>query len=162
MSVRFSGRGTAFTAIVWMVCGTVGCDSSGTGLVDGELATGTWGGNDAGVIVVDTLAHIHVGCTYGDIAGRVKVGAGGQFSVSGSYLLRAYPVAAGPTMPAQFAGTVDGTTLTFTVTVTDTVAHVVTTLGPATVMLGKEPSMGPCPICRTPGDRARMRRGQAT
>ncbi len=148
----------AVASIVAMVMLGPGCSGGAMGLSDGEVAIGTWGGDDAGVIVADTLTHVHIGCTYGDVPGRVAVDSGGRFVVAGSYTLHAYPVAVGPTMPAQFSGAVNGTTLTFSVTVTDTIAHTVTTLGPATVVLGKEPQMGPCPICRTPGDRASARR----
>ena len=153
-----TGSGTIRMALAFGFAAAVaGCDPAGIGVSGGNLVVGTWGGNDAGVIVTDSLAHVHVGCTYGDFPGHVPVDSTGRFSVGGSYLVRAYPVAVGPTMPAQFSGTLNGTTLTFTVTVTDTVEHTVTTLGPATVILGKEPRMGPCPICRTPGDRARKR-----
>lgn len=107
----------------------------------------------AGVIVSDSGAHVHIGCTYGDVTGRVPLDSSGRFNVSGSYVLRAYPIAVGPSLPAQFAGSVVAGTLTLTVTVNDTVMHATTVLGPATVVLGKEPVMGPCPICRTPADR---------
>lgn len=136
---------------------TIACDSTQLGSVDGMLAIGTWGGSDAGVIVTDSLAHVHIGCTYGDIPGRIALNADGEFTVSGSYLQRAYPVAIGPTMPAQFHGKVAGAMLTYSVVVTDTIENKVTTLGPAVVRLGKDPQMGPCPICHTPGDRARAR-----
>jgi hypothetical protein len=134
----------------------VGACSSETPFVQSagdHLAAGTWGGDNVGVIVSDTDMHVHVGCTYGDVSGRVSLDSTGHFSVSGSYLLRAYPVAVGPTMPARFAGSVSGSTVTLTVTVTDTVAHTSTMLGPATAILGKTPSMGPCPICRTNAER---------
>jgi hypothetical protein len=126
-----------------------------------HLAAGTWGGDNVGVIVSDTDMHVHVGCTYGDVSGRVPLDSSGHFNVSGSYLLRAYPVAVGPTMPAQFTGHVSGSTVTFTVTVNDTVAHASTVLGPATAVLGKTPSMGPCPICRTNAERMAHRRPAA-
>jgi hypothetical protein len=115
---------------------------------DTELATGTWGGDNAGVIVLDSVSHVHVGCTYGDIKGRVRLDAAHRFAVAGSYLLRAYPIATGPSMPAEFAGAVDGTRLTLTVTVTDTIEHKVVVLGPVTVRLGENARMGPCPICQ--------------
>src|ERR1035437_2295844 len=118
-----------------------------------HLAAGTWGGDNAGVIVSDSDMHVHIGCTYGDVTGRVPLDSTGRFTVTGSYMLRAYPIQVGPTMPAQFAGHVSGGTLVLTVTVHDTVAHSDTVLGPATVVFGKTPSMGPCPICRTPADR---------
>ena len=120
----------------------------------GTLAVGTWGGANAGVIVNDTLAHVHVGCTYGDIPGRVSLSSGGSFTRAGSFLLRAYPVAIGPTMPAQFVGRVDGAVLTLTVTVSDTIAGKTTVLGPVSVTYNKDPQLGPCPICAVPGRRS--------
>lgn len=128
------------------------------GSVDGKLALGTWGGDNAGAIVADTVAHIHIGCTFGDIPGRVALDASGRFSVSGSYVLRAYPVMVGPSLPAQFSGQVTGTTLVFSVIVNDTVQKTSVTLGPASVVLGVGPKMGPCPICRVPGSRMQSRR----
>jgi hypothetical protein len=128
------------------------CTSSGTTLPpsDGKVPLGTWGGDSAGFIVGDTSAHLHIGCTYGDISGRIAVGANGQFDVTGSYMLRAYPIAVGPTVPARFVGRLDGSTVTVTVTVNDTVQHATVTRGPVTVRLGDDPRLGPCPICRRP------------
>ena len=127
----------------------LGCSGAGAALkpFNGELSTGTWGGNGAGMIVADTSMHLHVGCTYGDVSGRVAV-AEGVFDVSGSYMLRAYPIAVGPTVPARFKGTVLGNTATITVTVNDTVQHQTVTEGPVIVTLGTAPQLGPCPICR--------------
>jgi hypothetical protein len=124
------------------------------------LQTGTWGGDNAGAIVTDSVAHVHVGCTYGDIPGRVALDGAGNFSADGSYLLRAYPIAVGPSLPARFSGSADGKTLTITVVVNDTVNHTTVTKGPVTLKLGQEPAMGPCPICRTPGERAKLMGGR--
>ena len=74
----------------------------------------------------------------------------GRFTVDGSYMLRAYPVAVGPTVPAQFSGQVVGATLTLAVAVDDTVENQLVSLGPVTVTHGREPEMAPCPICRVP------------
>jgi hypothetical protein len=117
---------------------------------DGVLALGTWGGENSGMIVSDTAMHLHVACTYGDVSGRIALAANGQFDVAGSYLLRAYPIAIGPTMPARFVGRVDGGKATVTVTVNDTVEHKSVVLGPVVVTWGTDPKMGPCPICRRP------------
>ena len=91
--------------------GVAGCSSSGIGPpgFDGTLALGTWGGDNSGMIVSDTAMHLHVGCTFGDVSGRIAVAANGSFDVAGSYMLRAYPVAVGPTVPARFR-LHDGTT----------------------------------------------------
>ena len=144
-----------------LTCGVIiavslsGCDveSANGPPADGRLAVGTWGGNGAGAIVTDSVTHVHIGCTYGDIIGRVVLDADGRFTAIGNFLLRAYPVAIGPTMPAQFVGRVSGSTLTITVTVNDTIDRKTVVVGPASVQWGKEPRMSNCPICRTPGDR---------
>src|SRR4051812_39516560 len=75
---------------------------------DGTLALGTWGGEGAGMIVGDTAMHLHIGCTFGDVSGRVRIDASGHFDIAGSYMVRAYPVARGPTVPARFTGRLDG------------------------------------------------------
>src|SRR5207249_2183075 len=94
--------------------------------------------------------HLHIKCTYGDVSGRVPIGANGQFDIAGSYTLRAYPIAVGPSVPARFTGRLDGSDVTVTVTVNDTVEKKTVVLGPVTVTYGKEPKLGPCPICRRP------------
>jgi len=68
--------------------------------------------------------------------------------VEGTYNVDAYPVNRGITHPARFSGQVIGSSMTLSVALTDT-ARV---LGPVTLMYGKEPRMGACPICRVPGD----------
>ena len=116
----------------------------------GELARGTWGGENAFVMVTDSVTHVHIGCTLGDLPAIVPLDAQGRFTVNGSYVLRAYPVYVGPELPAQFSGQVVGRTLTLAVAVNDTVAKEVVALGPVTVVHGREPNMGPCPICVAP------------
>ena len=117
---------------------------------DDLISIGTWGGVGGGLIVGDTSAHLHVGCTYGDVSGRISVNSSGRFDVPGSYMLRAYPVARGPAVPARFAGQVDGSTITVTALVDDTVTHQTTSRGPVTLTFGTEPRLGSCPICRRP------------
>jgi hypothetical protein len=127
------------------------CSSTSTVPVfDGSLPLGTWGGDNTGMIVGDTAMHLHVACTFGDVSGRVPLGANGQFDVAGSYMLRAYPITVGPSVPARFVGRVDGAKATITVTVNDTVEHKTVVLGPVVLTWGAEPQMGPCPICRRP------------
>jgi hypothetical protein len=115
-----------------------------------ELALGTWGGDDAGVIATDSLTHVHVGCTFGDMPGRIHLDPNGRFTVDGSYVLRAYPIMVGPSLPAQFSGRVSGRTLTLAIAVNDSVEKKLVALGPVTVIYGRSPSMGPCPICVVP------------
>jgi hypothetical protein len=112
-----------------------------------RLEVGEWGGQNAGVIVSSSTAHVHVGCTLGDFPAPIELDAEGRFSVAGSYLVRAFPIAVGPTMPAQFAGVVRNGSLTMTVAVNDTIQKELIVLGPVTVTYGREARMGPCPIC---------------
>jgi hypothetical protein len=107
---------------------------------------GTWGGDNAGLIVSNTDVHVHIGCTLGDAVGPIRTDADGRFEATGTYNVDAYPVDRGITHPASFTGHIVGQTMTLTVTLTD-IARV---LGPVTLIYGKDPKMGPCPICRVP------------
>jgi len=110
---------------------------------------GTWGGDDAGLIVSATEVHAHIGCTNGNVDRSIPVDSEGRFDVAGLYNVDAYPVDRGIVHPARFFGRTDGRTLTLAVRLTDTGQ----TLGPVELRLGREPSMGICPICRVPGSR---------
>jgi hypothetical protein len=116
----------------------------------GVIALGIWGGDSAGLIVSDTSAHLHIACTSGDVSGRVAVDASGRFDVAGSYRLREFPIAGGPPLPARFVGRLQGTVVTLSVTVDDTVEHQRVVRGPVVVRLGDPPRLGACPICRRP------------
>ncbi len=111
------------------------------------LTEGTWGGDDAGVIVTEERTHVHIGCTFGDMPAKVPLDDEGRFTIDGTYVLRAYPVQLGPSLPAQFAGLVQGEDLTLAIAVDDTVEKKVVALGPVTVTYGREPKMAICPIC---------------
>jgi len=100
------------------------------------------------MIVSDTAMHLHVGCTFGDASGRIVLNSNGQFDVAGSYMLHAFPIAVGPTVPARFTGRLDGNTVTVTATVNDTVEKKTVVMGPVTVVFGADAKLGPCPICR--------------
>ena len=120
-----------------------------------RVVTGTWGGDNAGLIADDSTAHVHIACTFGNVHQPIVLSSSGQFDVPGDYVLRAYPVYVGPSLPARFQGSVVGRTMTLGVVVNDTTAHPDTTvnLGPVTLVRGVEPKMGPCPICRSPRGR---------
>ena len=114
---------------------------------------GTWGGDNAGLIVNLADVHVHIGCTLGDATGPIRTDANGRFEATGTYNVDAYPVNRGIEHPAKFTGEVHGPTMTLTVALTDT-ARV---LGPVILTYGKEPQMGPCPICRVPKARTQTR-----
>jgi hypothetical protein len=114
------------------------------------LPPGTWGGEDAGVIVESQTAHVHIGCTKGDTDGPIALDGDGEFSVRGAYNVNAYPVDQGILHPARFSGKVSGEEMTITVQLLDEDRR----LGPVKVQFGRNPDMRQCPICRDPGERA--------
>ena len=123
----------------------IACSSGGERL-PAALPLGTWGGDSAEMEVSDSTIHLQIACTYGDAPAPVAIGGDGWFSVAGSYMLYAYPVARLPPVPAQFIGRLSGTTVTITVVADDTVTHQQVTHGPAVLRLGATPHWGPCPI----------------
>ena len=114
----------------------------------GPIEAGVWGGDNAGAIVTDSSAHVHIGCTAGDTKQALVADSSGRFDVTGLYNITLYPVARGPDHPARFFGRTDGHVMSLTVMLTDTAV----TLGPVELTFGQEPKMGPCPICRTPAE----------
>lgn len=121
------------------------CEAAGPGLQFDQL-TGTWGGQNVGLIMNDSTAHVHIGCTFGDAPAPIAVSDSGTFSATGQYNISAFPVGPGVFHPALFTGRITGATMVLTITLTDTAV----TLGPAVLTFGAEPRMGPCPICRIP------------
>src|SRR3989442_1521848 len=111
------------------------------------------GGETAGLIATDSSAHVHIGCTAGDTKQALVADSAGRFDVPGLYNITLYPVARGPDHPARFFGWTDGHTMSLTVALTDTAV----TLGPVQLTFGREPQMGPCPICRRPGRSRQVR-----
>jgi hypothetical protein len=122
----------------------------------GARIDGTWGGNNAGLIADDTSAHVHIGCTYGEVHQSIVLDMSSRFDVAGEQNITAHPVDLGILHPARFTGSIDGRTMTLRVTLTDTAV----TLGPVVLRFEKEPVMGPCPICF--GKRGRARSVQLT
>jgi hypothetical protein len=119
-----------------------GCGASARPPLD-RVPAGTWGGEDAGLIVTADGAHAHVGCTLGDVAGEIPVDDQGRFDVAGTYNVDAFPVDRGIRHPARFTGETDGRTLRFMVRLTDTMQ----TFASGELVLGREPRMQNCPIC---------------
>ena len=140
-------------AVVLAFAVLAGCDNP---FPPGAMVRGTFGGNNAGLMADDTSAHVHIGCTYGDVHEPIVLDLSGRFDVAGEHNITAFPVDRGILHPARFTGSIDGRTMTLTVTLTDTAI----TLGPVSLTFDKEPTMGPCPICF--GKRARTRRAQLT
>jgi hypothetical protein len=115
---------------------------------------GTWGGENAVLIADDTSAHVHIGCTYGNIHLLIAPDTDGRFDVPGVQNITAHPVDLGILHPARFSGRISGGSMTLTIALTDTTV----TLGPVQLTYGKEPRMGPCPICRRGMDGQLLKR----
>lgn len=119
------------------------CHSTGPSRL-ARVPLGTWGGDEAGLIVSEGEAHVHIGCTLGDIPGPIPVDARGGFDVAGTYNVDAFPVDRGIRHPARFMGRTDFLTLTLFVQLSDTGQA----FGPVTLSRGVTPRMKNCPICR--------------
>jgi hypothetical protein len=139
-------RSVAFAAAA-AVLGLGPCDPADS-LRPPKVVTGTWGGENAALIADDTSAHVHIGCTYGNIKQAIIPEADGRFDVPGVQNITAHPVDLGVLHPARFVGRIIGRRMELTVTLTDTAV----TLGPVQLQYAKEPQMGPCPICWRPTD----------
>ena len=129
------------TAVLALAFGAlVGCDNP---FPPGATVRGTWGANNAGLLADDTSAHLHIGCTYGDVHQPIVLDINSRFDVAGEHNITAHPVDLGILHPARFTGSIDGRTMTLTVTLTDTAV----TLGPVEMTFEKEPGLVNCPIC---------------
>ena len=132
-------RRPAFVLVLLLAVGA--CDSSAP---PDRVPSGTWGGVGAGLLVSDQEAHVHINCTKGDITGPIPLDGEGRFDVAGTHNVDAFPVDRGIIHPARFTGQMFERSLTLAVRLTDTGQ----TLGPIVVVLGRDPQLGPCPICR--------------
>jgi hypothetical protein len=134
--------GLATVTVVVVLC--VSCRPAASPALD-RVPVGTWGGEDAGLIVGEDAAHAHVRCTLGDIEGLILLDEEGRFDVAGTYNVNAFPIDRGILHPARFTGSTDGRTLTFTARLTDTGQAYAS----GRLVLGREPRMQTaCPICR--------------
>ena len=67
---RIVNPGFVVAAVAIAIATVLSCSSSAsTGVMNGALALGTWGGDSSGLIVSDTAMHLHIGCTFGDVSG---------------------------------------------------------------------------------------------
>jgi hypothetical protein len=108
------------------------------------VPSGTWGGDDGGLIVDAEGAHAHIGCTLGDVVGAIALDGEGRFDVEARWNVDAFPIDRGIVHSARLSGRTDGRTLTLAVRLTDTGQS----LGPVFLTFGKPPRMQTCPICR--------------
>jgi hypothetical protein len=100
-----------------------GC-ASGSSSPSALPLTGVWGGNDISLTVADSGSHLEFDCAHGDIPGALTVDARNQFDVQGTYVREhGGPIRVGETpdsQPADYAGTITGTSMSLTIRFTDT------------------------------------------
>src|SRR5260221_14755211 len=82
-------------------------------LEPGTVAVGTWGGEEAGLLVRADGAHVHIGCTYGHVAGPIPFDADGRFDVAAQWNVSAFPIDRGIFHEARMSGRLGGRRLTF-------------------------------------------------
>lgn len=132
-------------------CGTNSNKASGSQVIDSGLKQagsavreGIWGGNHIQLDVSDKGAAIEYDCAHGTIAEPIQLNSEGRFQAKGTYV----PEHGGPVRndetpvshPANYAGSVNGKTLTLTVTLTDSSASI----GTFTLTQGSEPQLVKC------------------
>jgi len=134
--------------VLWLIGLTLlgGCNRTIPRLPGGTIC-GMWGGGKSVLLANDTSAHLHIGCTYGNIHQPIIPDGKQRFAVPGEYNLQAYPVNRGILHPATFRGVVRGKKMQVTVELRDTAV----TLGPVALVFGQSREPVPCPRCRLEG-----------
>ena len=116
-------------------------------LVPGDhLAFGEWGGDHADVVASASATNVSLGCSAGQFPGNIPIDGNGRFSVDGTWNVSIGPIRLDGNMPAQLSGQLTGDVLTFAVAVNDTIAKQVSSLGPATVVYGRQGTTTICPV----------------
>ena len=78
------------------------CDP--TGLKPPKDLAGTWGGENAGLIADDTSAHVHIGCTYGNVHQQIVPDSSGRFDVPGEHNITRIRSTAASCIPRALSG----------------------------------------------------------
>jgi hypothetical protein len=121
-----------------------GCASTPSGPSANRLPTGTWGGLHVALAVSEAGAHLDFDCASGEISEPLTVDGDGKLAADGVYIReRPGPQRVGdepPKTPARFTGKIDGDTLTFEVTLTESKQSV----GTFSVTRGREPQVFKC------------------
>lgn len=114
-------RATRLPAVCLAAAITASCGSSMG--PDTVVSTGSWGGEHALLTIDAGSAAIEFDCAHGSLPAPISL-TNGRFDSSGDYVQEhGGPIREGEQVvhrPARYQGTVDGTTMTLTVTVSDT------------------------------------------
>ncbi|MBE0593909.1 MAG: hypothetical protein IH616_16070 [Gemmatimonadales bacterium] len=130
---------TAIALAASILMGTACAESPAAPLLSGE-----WGGDHIGLVVSATGANLEYDCAYGTIDSPIDLHRSGSFVASGTHTFEhGGPIREGelPDIhPAEYRGWVIGSTMTLTVTLTDTTR----TVGTFTLRRGGNPLVFKC------------------
>jgi hypothetical protein len=109
-----------------------------------DVQAGTWAGEHIVMEVTSSGATVEFDCAHGTLDAPLALDSGGRFDVSGSFT----PERGGPTrgdsasraVPARYTGSLDDSTLTITVVLTESKA----TVGVFTLRHGARPRLFKC------------------
>ena len=108
------------------------------------VRTGMWGGDGIRMDVTKSGAQIEFDCAHGAIHKRLVTDSNGRFNLRGVLVMeRGGPVREGQeaqSLPARYAGSIDGQHMTMTVTLTDAYQ----TIGTFTLTRGKAARLTKC------------------
>ena len=109
-----------------------------------SVATGTWGGTDIRLEVTDRGAQADFGCAHGSIDEPMTLDSDGRFDAKGTYAPEGHGPQredqSGQGRPARYAGRVQGSTMTVTISLIESGE----TVGPFTLTHGKTPKITKC------------------
>jgi len=118
--------------------------NSPSGSSESRVATGGWGGPHVALTVTEAGAHLEFDCASGEINEPLTIDRSGNLAVDGVFIRERHgPQRVGeepPKDPARYSGKIDGNTLTFEVTLTESKQSV----GTFTVTRGREPQVFKC------------------
>ena len=109
-----------------------------------SVPIGTWGGDHIGLEVTDKGAQADFDCAHGSIDEPMTLASDGRFDARGSYT-RETPGPlregqGGQAVPARYSGLVQGSTMTITISLTESGE----TVGAFTLTRGKTPKITKC------------------
>ncbi len=108
---------------------------------NGPALQGVWGGDEVSLTVTPSGGRFEQYCAVGSIDRPIQLDANGRFSVIGMYLRnRGGPI--GLPEPARYIGSVEGTRMILTITLTDSNEQI----GPFTLLFGRMTQVRPCPL----------------
>ena len=129
-------RVTLVTAVALLMLGCRSLTSSSL-----SVPHGVWGGDHVALVVTSEGAQVNFDCGHGTVDEALTLDSQEQFDVKGSFTPEGGPTPASEqSRPARYSGRLQGTSMTLSVTLTDTSQMV----GSFALALGRPPSLVKC------------------